>query len=336
MAAKLMAVTLVTVIVHLVLAAAAFGDAAAGGNSSAHLAGTIPLDGVEGRIDHMAATPDGHRLFVAAIGSNRVIQIDTEAAKVTGIIRYVSAPQGVCYLRKSGQIAVASGGSGDLLFFTGALAPLGTVRGLDDADNVRYDADANLVYTGYGAGALAVIDPAMAVQTAKIPLDGHPESFQLEARGTRLFVNVPAQDEIEVFDRANRVLLNEWKLKDGAGNFPMALDEEHKRLFIGTRRPPRMLVLETEAGKEIAMLSACGDTDDLFYDSASKLIYLSGGQGCVDVFRQSDSATYERVGTISTLPGARTSLLVPSTHRLYVAVPHRGTQRAELMVFVTP
>lgn len=323
----------------LILLAFAIGippsHARAGADSAAHLVGTIPLGRVEGRIDHMAATPDGRWLMVAALGSNRLLKIDTQTSKVVAAIK-VMAPHGVCYLPKSGQVAVASGQDGNLQFYTDKLAPLGTVRGLDDADNVRYDADANLVYAGYGQGALAVIDPDTFVQTAKLPLDGHPESFQLETLGTRVFINVPSAGEIEVFDRAKRVLLAEWKLKDAAANFPMALDEAHKRLFIGTRQPPRMLVIETEAGKEIALLSACGDTDDLFYDASSKLIYLSGGQGCVSVLRQTDSVTYDRLDTISTFPGARTSVLVPAAHRLYVAVPHRGAQPAAIMVFATP
>lgn len=309
--------------------------ACAGADSVLHLMGAIPLGRVEGRIDHMAATPDGHWLWVAALGSNRLLKIDTQAAQVIAAIK-VMEPQGVCYLPKSGDVAVASGHDGNLQFYTDKLAPLGLVRGLDDADNVRYDADANLVYAGYGQGALAVIDPETYVQTARIPLDGHPESFQLETLGTRVFINVPSAGEIKVFDRANRVLLAEWKLKDSAGNFPMALDGADKRLFIGTRKPPGMLVIETEAGKEIAMLSACGDTDDLFFEASSKLIYLSGGQGCVSVLRQTDSVTYDRLDTISTFPGARTSLLVPGAHRLYVAVPRSGAQPAEIMVFATP
>jgi DNA-binding beta-propeller fold protein YncE len=264
-----------------------------------------------------------------------VLKIDTQAGKVIAAVK-VMGPQGVYYLSKTGNVAVASGHDGNLQFYTDKFQPLGIVRGLDDADNVRYDADANLVYAGYGQGALAVIDPDTFVQTAKIPLDGHPESFRLETLGTRIFINVPSAGEIEVFDRANRVLLAEWKLKDSAENFPMALDEAGKRLFIGTRKPPRMLVIETEAGKEIATLSACGDTDDLFYDALSKLIYLSGGQGCVSMFRQTDSLTYDRLDDISTFPGARTSLLVPAAHRLYVAVPHSGAQPAEIMVFTTP
>ncbi len=298
-------------------------------------AGAIPLAGIQGRIDHMAATADGRLLFVAALGANRLLSLDTQSARAIAAAK-VSVPQGVCYLPKSGKVAVAAGGAGTLTFYTRDLKPLGAVRGLDDADNVRYDADANLVYAGYGEGALAVIDPERAVQTAKIPLDGHPESFQLEMRGTRIFVNVPSAGEIEVIDRASRKLLYRWKLKEAAANFPMALDEAGKRLFIGTRNPARMVVLEAQAGREVAMLSACGDTDDLFYDTVSRLIYLTGGQGCVSVFRQADSMTYDRLASVTTAPGARTALLVPGVHRLYVAVPQRGAQRAEIMIFNTP
>jgi len=309
--------------------------ARAGGSAALALVGTIGMAGVEGRIDHMAATPDGRRLFVAALGSDRVLQIDIQAAQVTGVITGVKEPQGVCYLPKSRKLVVASGGDGMVRIYDDALKLAGTLSGLDDADNVRYDPDANLVYVGYGQGALAVIDPDKTAIVGKIPLHGHPESFQLENHGTRIFVNVQAAGEIEVFDRATRTVLARWPLKDAAANFPMALDEPGRRLFVGTRKPARMMVMDTAAGNEVAILNACGDTDDIFYDASRKRIYLSGGEGCVDVFRPADSLTYERLATVRTLRGARTSLLVPAAHRLYVAVPHRGAQPAELIMFAT-
>jgi YVTN family beta-propeller protein len=327
----------ITAAVALLLLISCLAGVSSSDNSVLRLAGTIPLGGITGRIDHMAATPDGRWLFVAALGSNRVLRIDTAAAKVSGVITGVKTPQGVCYLSKSNKLAVASGGDGDVRFYTAdTLRPLGVVRGLEDADNLRYDPDANLLYAGYGEGALAIIDPEMMAQTGRIPLDGHPESFQLEERGTRIFINVPAPDEVEVFDRATRRLLYEWTLKPLAANFPMALDEAHKRLYIGTRKPPGMAVMETEAGKVIAIMEACGDADDLFYQPSGRLSYLSGGQGCVNVFRQGEANNYERLGKAETFAGARTSLLVPPAHRLYVAVPRSHGREAEIMVFATP
>jgi hypothetical protein len=128
-------------------------------------------------------------------------------------------------------------------------------------------------------------------------------------------------------------VLARWRLTATAANFPMALDEANERLFIGCREPARLLVLNVVSGEVVANLRACGDTDDLFYDSVNRKIYLSGGAGCVSVFDQADSNSYERLRTIATPSGARTSLFVTTSRTLYVAVPHRGSQRAEILIF---
>jgi YVTN family beta-propeller protein len=304
-------------------------------STALRLVATIPMEGVEGRIDHMTASRDGRRLFVAALGSDRVLRIDIGAAKVTATISGVREPQGVCYLEASRRLVVASGGDGNARFYDQAMAPIGTVGSLEDADNVRYDAGANLVYVGYGQGGLAVIDPDKMVKLAEIRLDGHPESFQLESSGTRIFVNVPTAGEIEVVDRQKRSVVAKWRVRDGADNFPMALDEPDRRLFVGLRKPARMLVLDTESGRTIARVDACGDTDDLFYDQSNRSIYLSGGEGCVSVFKQVNADTYRPLATIRTSGGARTSFFVPAARRLYVAAPHRGALQAAVLVFET-
>lgn len=296
-------------------------------------AGTIPLPGVEGRIDHLAASPDGRRLFVAALGSDRVERIDTERRLVTGSIGGVKGPQGVCFLPNSGGLAVASGGDGNLRVYDRELRLVGTVGALEDADNVRYDAATNLLYVGYGQGALAVIDADRVAKVAEIPLDGHPESFQLERAGKRIFVNVPSAGEIEIVDREKRRVTGKWKPTEAAANFPMALDESGRRLFAGFRAPARLVAFDSETGTAVTNLSACGDTDDLFYDSANRQIYLSGGAGCISVFEQGRPSGFQPAYTIATPVGARTSLFVPANQTLYVAVPHRETQAAEILIF---
>jgi hypothetical protein len=107
---------------------------------------------------------------------------------------------------------LASGGDGSVRIYDDAWKLVGTVGALEDADNVRYDAESSLLYVGYGQGALAVIYPDKVAKVAEIRLDGHPESFQLEVKGKRIFVNVPTAGEIEVIDRETRSLVDKWKL----------------------------------------------------------------------------------------------------------------------------
>ena len=104
------------------------------------------------------------------------------------------------------------------------------------------------MYVGYGDGALAVIDPEKVKKLADIKLDGHPESFQLEAQGKRIFVNVPSASQVAVIDREKRAVVARWDVKQAGANFPMALDEANHRLFLGCRQPAKVLVLDAEAG----------------------------------------------------------------------------------------
>jgi hypothetical protein len=116
-------------------------------------------------------------------------------------------------------------------------------------------------------------------------------------------------------------------------NFPMALDEASHRLFVGCRRPAKVLVYDTTSGKESGSFDIVGDTDDLFYDAARKRLYVSGGEGYLDVFQEQEANRFARTAHIATAAGARTSLFVPEQARLYLAVPHRGSQKAEIRIF---
>jgi hypothetical protein len=116
-------------------------------------------------------------------------------------------------------------------------------------------------------------------------------------------------------------------------NYPMALDEANHRLFVGCRRPAKALVYDTTSGKEITTFDIVGDTDDLFYDATRKRVYVIGGEGYVDVFQSDGTNRFSRITRVSTAAGARTGLFVPELNRLFLAVPHRGSQRAEIRVY---
>lgn len=290
---------------------------------------TIPMPKVEGRIDHLAFDAKSGRLAVAALGNNTVEVIDVGQGKVLHRIDGLQEPQGILAL--DGQFVVASGGDGSCRFYDGAtFKQTRNVSCKEDADNVRYDADAKLIYVGYGNGALGVVDPEKGARVGDIALEAHPESFQLESKGKRLFVNVPKAGHVAVVDREKRAVIAKWKLS-AASNFPMALDEAGRRLFVGCRQPAKLLVLDTESGKETASVECSGDTDDVFYDAASKRIFVSCGAGFLDVFDASEAP--RRVAKVATAPGARTCLYVPDLGKLFLAVPHRGAQGAEIRVY---
>ncbi len=231
------------------------------GGTSLRLVATIPLPNVEGRIDHFGVDLQGRRLFMSALGNNTVEVFDLKTNQRLRTIPGLHEPQGVLFDRASKKIFVANGDDGTSVVFDGAsYEPLHTIHFSSDADNVRLDAAAGTIYVGYGEGALGMIEASSGKQVGEIPLPAHPESFQLEKSGPRIFVNVPNASQLIVLDRAKRSEVVRWRLGEYAANFPMALDEARHRLFVVTRRPAELLVFDTESGKLVAHLAAVGDS----------------------------------------------------------------------------
>ena len=239
----------------------------------------------------------------------------------------------VAFDKVANRLFVASGGDGTVKVLNGtSFQQAGIVKLGDDADNVRYDATRGEIIVGYGSGALAVIK-SDGTNIGQIELGAHPESFQLEKEGHRLFVNIPDKLEIAVVDLDKNSVIARWHEWKALANFPMAPDERHSRLFVGSRVPPRVLAIDTSSGKVAATADIVGDTDDTFYDAARERVYVIGGGGFVDVLDVKDPAHLQRLDRIATASGARTGLFVPEWNRLFVAVPKRGAQGAEIGVY---
>lgn len=304
------------------------------GPTPLRLVQTIALPNVAGRLDHLAVDLKGERLFVAALGNNSLELLDLHAGRPIRSIGGLHEPQGVLFIPESRQIVVTNGQSGTVEMFNSvSLALEKRVASFDDADNIRYDPATNSLYVGYGNGALGILDAANGQRLADITLAGHPESFQFERSGPRVFVNVPTAQQIAVLDREKRIVVKIWPLKGAQANFPMALDDPQHRLFVGFRKPAKLVVFDAESGKVVASLDSAGDADDIFYDAARRRIYISCGEGFIDVVEQVDADHYKRVAKIPTAPGARTSLFVLELGRLYLAVPRQAGRAAEVRVY---
>lgn len=297
------------------------------------LVARVPMPHVEGRIDHMALDVSGQRLFVAALGNNTLEVIDVRNARHVRTISGLHEPQGVAYAPAANRIYVANRSDGSLHIYDGSsFALVKTVAFGRDADNVRYEPQTNHLWVGYGEGGLGLIDQDGA-KLREIALGAHPESFQLEAHGPRIFINLPPLHRISVVNRQTDSVTASWPTDDATANYPMALDEMDHRLFVVCRHPARLLVLDTSTGKLIASLPVVGDSDDAFYDTARKRIYAIGGEGAISVFDQQDADHYRERERIPTAAGARTGYFSAELHRLFVAARRRGSQPAEIRIY---
>jgi len=303
------------------------------------LSGSIPMEGVKGRFDHFASGPG--RVFVSALGNDTVEVISVFGGVVEHTITGVPNPQGLAFSPEAHKLFVASA-KGKLYIYDGdSFNLITTVDFEGGADNLRYDAATKRVYVGCGddekTGAIATVD---AVTNQRLDeeykIGGEPESFQLESSGPNIYVNIPDLKQIAVINR-NTKEITRWPLTGLRMNFPMALDEADHRLFVGTREPARLAVLDTTSGHMIAALPSAEDTDDLYYDPETKRVYVPGGEGLIHVFQMNDPNQYRLLAKIPTALGARTAGYFgrqgKGMHRFFLAVPARGGQSAEVRIF---
>ncbi len=325
------------------------------------LSARIPLANVNGRMDHMAADIDGQRIFATAFDNHTLEVIDLRAGKQVATIPNLDEPQGAYYDPAGKRLFVASGGDGTAKIFDGTtLRLMNTAKLGQDADNVRFDARRNHVLVGYGGekflygkptreqgdGALAILDLAGKV-VARIPTDAHPESFQLEKAGNRVFINVPDKMEIQVSDLASNRTVAEWPATGCSDNFPMQLDEAHHRLFVACRNPASLMAFDTDTGKPAAnvKLDPAVFSDDIFYDGARGRIYVIGravgggderapSPGFVEVFQQVDANNYRKLASYPTGWGAQTGWFVPEWSKLIIATRRQDAAHpGEILVF---
>lgn len=303
---------------------------------------TITLPIGTGKFDHFAFDQKAGRLFIAATGNHSVEVMDFESGKVTESLTGIGKPHGLAWTPATGLLYASDGTQGDLKIFAGS--PLNmdaSVKLSGDADDMVYDAKSKLLYVGHGGsdaadpGAVAVIDTTNHSLLKNLPVATHPEGLEIDNAHDRIFVNIAEAAEVVVIDGASHTQTAAWKLRRAKDNVPLVYDAEHQLLFVACRTPARLLVLDANSGTELADLPSDAGADDVFYDPEVHRIYLIAGGGAIDVYEIDAGKAVRAIGVIPTSAGAKTGLLVPSLHALFVGVPAIGDKQAELLHYST-
>jgi DNA-binding beta-propeller fold protein YncE len=297
------------------------------------LEGKISLGDVKGRLDHMAIDVRRNRLFVAETENNSVAVIDLIANKKVRSITALSRPQGLGYVPSTDTLYIANGTDGTVRLFNGdSLSEIERLALGTDADNIRVDLATKSVLVAHGTGALTSIDISTRRTTRELPLKTHPESFQQDELTKQIFINDPVNEAIVVASVPFGAITATWPVGSG-GNFPMALDENGRRILVGFRRPATLGAFSMDDGAMVARIELCSDADDMFVNTKTKQLYVTCGEGILDVFDIRETS-YPRIARIPTAQGARTSLFVPELERLFVAAPASQKELATIWIFM--
>jgi WD40 repeat protein len=326
------------------LCTAQLGTPAPGGQGPAvsaplRLLQKIPLPGVDGALDHMAIDVQGQRLFIPAEQHGTIEVLDLRTGKRIRTISAARWPSTVIYRPQSNEIFVSDRADGTCKVFSGETYEL--VRSVDllvGADNAAYDVPSHNLYIATGgrhAGLpytlIAMVDAVTKQHIGDIKVDSpNVQAMAFEASGPKMYAEMSDLNKVAVIDREKRSVLTAWPTTPECQRpYALTLDGPHHRLFVGCRmyatqadwwQPGKMLVMDSDSGRAVAILDAGGGADEMFFDPASQRIYSQGYEGIADVWKELDPDHYESIGRIQGGVHGKTSLLVPELKRYYVAV----------------
>ncbi len=301
--------------------------------STLQLQKTIQLPNVKGGFDLMAVDVKGQRLFVSAEDNHTVEVINLHTGKPLKSLPGFNEPKWIVYLPEGNRIFVSTGGDGKVTELNGNTYKVAHTFSFKEAcNNLRFDSSTSQLLVGVGKtfGSLGRIDLIQNKILGEISLTGYLKQFEID--GDSVYVNLPDKNTVEVVSLSASKPVASWAVTEAKRNVPMALDKTHHRLFVACE-PGKFIIYSTGTGKAIQSINISKDADGIYYDEKRKRIYVSCGEGSIEVLAQKDADHYNVIQNITTVPGAGTSLFSPQLDKYILTVPQSSNQIAEIRIY---
>jgi DNA-binding beta-propeller fold protein YncE len=303
----------------------------------------LPLPGYTGDFDHIAADRDRGRLLVAAEDHATVEVYDLNNLTHEKTLTGFGAPH--AFLVRPGAKTIIVTDSGK---------QMSTVRNADTyavekkivltegADSAKYDKASNTFYIVTGGkdvnmttAKLEAINPDSGAKIGEITFpDNHVEAFAIDPTSNKLYINLTQTNKLAVVDRKAMTVLATWPVPVAKQNAMVALDTQQHRLYVVCRDPGKVVVLDSNDGHLISSETAPLRADDVMYDEATHRLYVPGGEGWLGIYDTSDPNHLKLAQKVETAPGAKTGLLLPDAHRLFLAAsPGESKALAKILVY---
>lgn len=306
------------------------------------LAGTTDVPDYKGDFDHFAIDTNGNRLFLAGEENHELDVFDLTTGALVKRLPGFGVPHSLWFTPETNELLVVDGEKPSPVLDSTTLAVKRTYKLAKGADSMGWDAVAKHLWIVSGGkdvpqkdSNLTEIDPATGRTFTNVHFDAdHVEAMAIENSGPRLFVNVTDKNLLAVVDRRAGKVIAEWPIHEAEQNAPLAFDEKTHRLFVVTRKPGKLIVVNSDTGATVTSFKGPERTDQVTWDAANRRIYVTGGEGYIGVVEQHDADHYREVDRVASLPGAKTAILDAAHHRLWVAAsPGESGAMGRLMWF---
>jgi DNA-binding beta-propeller fold protein YncE len=274
--------------------------------------------GGEGGWDYLTVDPERKLLYVPR--STHTMVLDAKTGKTVADIPGQKRNHGVAIVPSAGRGFITDGADGSVTVFDlKSYAVLGTVKTAEDADGVIFDPASGKVLVVCGdAGVMIPISPNLDLASPKpdtaVELGGKPEFLAADGHG-KAYINLVDKDQVAVVDTSTMKVENKWPTSPGGSPVGLSMDTARRRLFVGCRKPQKLVVMSADDGKVLADLPIGAGVDATKFDGD---VFASCGDGTLTVARETAAGKFEVVQTVQTPRGARTMGIDPTTHTLYL------------------
>lgn len=274
--------------------------------------------GGEGAWDYPTVDPEHQILFVPR--STHTMVLDARTGKTVADIPGQKRNHGVAIVPSAGRGFITDGNDASVTVFDlKTYAVLGKVKTDQDSDGVIYDPASGKVLVVCGdPGLLIPITPDLDLATgsadAKVELGGKPEFLAADGKG-KAYINLVDKNQVAVVDIRTMKVVNKWSTTPGGSPVGMSMDVAQRRLFIGCRKPQKLIVMDADNGKVLADFPIGAGVDATKFAGD---IFASCGDGTVTVVRETTPGKFQVIQTVQTPRGARTMGVDPMSHTLYL------------------
>jgi DNA-binding beta-propeller fold protein YncE len=320
----------------------AASDAFAQG-SSVKLIKSVDLPGYTGDFDHFAVDYDRNRLLLAAEDHGTLEIFDLNNLNHLNSIAGFGNPHSILVRKGIPTVFITdSEKQGPTIRSADTYAKKQSVALTPGSDTAKYDASSNILYVVTGGkdvdmktANLEAVNPDTGAKLGSITFsDNHVEAMAFVDGDPRLFINLAQTNKIAVVDRKAMKVLATWPVPPAKQNAMVAFDPSQHRLYIVCRDPGMVVVMNSDTGAVVATQPAPLRADEVQYDAAAHRLYVPGGEGYMGIYDTSDLDHLKLLEKVTTAPGAKTGLLLPASHRLFLAVsPGETKSMAKVLTY---
>jgi len=319
------------------------GTAAQTQNSSVRLIHTVTLPGYSGDFDHFAADFDRNRLLLAAEDHGTVEVFDLNTSAHLWTVTGFGNPHSILVRKGVPTVFITdSTKMNATIRDANTYAKKQTVNLTPGSDTAKYDKATNTLYVVTGGkdvdmktANLEAVNPDTGAKLSSITFpDNHVEAMAFTADDPRLFINLTQTNKLAVVDRKSMKLLATWPVPPAQQNAMVAFDSAQHRLYVVCRSPGMVVAMNSDTGAVVDKQPAPLRADEVQYDPNSHRLYVPGGEGYMGIYDTSDPNHLKLAEKVTTAPGAKTGLLIPEMHRLFLAVsPGESKATAQVLTY---